>query len=86
MAYANLRQEIDDLQKRVATLEKVSGNGISAAYRISLDHEYDRLIEELKSLNNSYDSHQSWSKADLERKKKLKARMKVVRDLLGVMV
>ena len=63
-----------------------ANSGLSSAREITLRDALDRALEELKTLRNSYDSHQAWSAKDLDRRKTLVARKKELQQLLGVVV
>lgn len=60
-----------------------NGNG-NGAQTVLHHEEYKRVIESMKSIRSQYGEHQSWSKSDIDRFGKLKARKTELKNLLGI--
>lgn len=53
---------------------------------VGLQKEYDRILERMKAIRNSYGEIQSWSERDKVEFKKLKDRRDQLRNVLGIMI
>lgn len=64
------------------------GNGkpTNGANTIVLQKEFDRVLDRMKALKNSYSEHQAWSQKDVDEWNKLKARREELKALLGTTI
>ena len=85
---SDLLERISRLETKVAAIERrletMSGSGGVAT--IVQDKEYDRVLHEMKVIEDTYAGHQSWSQSDTTRFRILRLRRDELRKQLGIKV
>lgn len=79
-----LNQRFTAIESRLARIEERLKSGSNSIKLMVFDKEHDRVLDKLRSLNNTYAAHQAWSESDRQERMRLIKRRNELRRVLGI--